>query len=59
MTFTDIQTICEAVRKTAVHENENERVEFAVAVKLIPYTKDVISVWVYCELPGRDDCYMS
>ena len=50
MTFTDIQTICEAVRKTAVHENESERVEFAVAVKLIPYTRDVISVWVYCKL---------
>ncbi len=45
--FTDVGAVVRAVRATNVHGNEDERVQFAIAVLVVPYTNDVCSVWVY------------
>ena len=45
--FTDIRDISESVKATHVHENEDDKVRFALGVRVFPYPNGVYSVWVY------------
>lgn len=45
--FTDIDSIIEAVQNTDVYENEDPTAEFALATYCHGYVTGVISVWIY------------
>jgi hypothetical protein len=45
--FTDMQSLCEAVRATDLHRIEHEGVQYALAVAVCPYANGVFSVWIY------------
>ncbi|XP_013408980.1 coiled-coil and C2 domain-containing protein 2A-like isoform X3 [Lingula anatina] len=47
MPFTEIQNIVESVHATGVWDNNNEGVEFALAVHIHAYPNSVLAVWVY------------
>ena len=47
MPFTDLKDIVETLRATHVHEDEDEGVRFALAVRVFAYPNRVYSVWVY------------
>jgi hypothetical protein len=45
--FTDIKSICAAIKESGVHHNDNRSVKFAVACKCFGYACNIVSVWVY------------
>eukprot|EP00949_MAST-11_sp_MAST-11-sp1_P002635 g2635.t1 len=45
--FTDIKSICAAIKESGVHRNDNRSVKFAVACKCFGYACNIVSVWVY------------
>ena len=45
--FTDLRDITETLKATHVHENEDENVRFALAVRVFAYPNRVYSVWIY------------
>jgi coiled-coil and C2 domain-containing protein 2A len=47
MPFTDLSDITETLKATHVHENEDEKVRFALAVRVFAYPNRVYSVWLY------------
>ncbi|KAG8591451.1 hypothetical protein GDO81_000189 [Engystomops pustulosus] len=47
MAFSDVRPLIEAVFSTGVHNNEVPNVEFALAVYVHPYPKNIYSVWIY------------
>lgn len=47
MSYTDQDTIADAVYATGVWENDSSGVDFALAVHIHPYPHNVLSVWVY------------
>lgn len=47
MTFTDLEACLAAVKATGLHRVEDEAVQYAVGVAVIPYPNDVFSVWIY------------
>ncbi|CAN2388550.1 protein localization to ciliary transition zone [Pristimantis euphronides] len=47
MAFSDVRPLIEAVYSTGVHNNEAPNVEFALAVYIHPYPKNIYSVWIY------------
>nr|DBA29304.1 TPA: hypothetical protein GDO54_009541 [Pyxicephalus adspersus] len=47
MAFTEVTPLIEAVYSTGVHNNEVPNVEFALAVYVHPYPKNIYSVWIY------------
>ncbi|XP_053560101.1 coiled-coil and C2 domain-containing protein 2A [Bombina bombina] len=47
MAFSEITPLIEAVYSTGVHNSELPSVEFALAVYVHPYPKNIFSVWVY------------
>ena len=46
-TFTDMEVIISGVRSIGLHKIEDETVQFAVSVAVIPYPNEIFSVWVY------------
>nr|XP_033804787.1 coiled-coil and C2 domain-containing protein 2A isoform X1 [Geotrypetes seraphini] len=47
MAFSDIRPLVEAVYSTGVHNTEVPNVEFALAVYVCAYPKNILSVWIY------------
>jgi len=47
VSFTDLDSLVDAVRRAGVHRVEDEAVQFAAAAIVVPYPNDVLSVWVY------------
>lgn len=47
MPYSDLGPLVEAVYSTGVHNTDAPSVEFAVAVYIHPYPKNVLSVWIY------------
>lgn len=47
MTFTDLDAALQAVKATGIHRIEDEAVQYAVGVAVIPYPNDIFSVWIY------------
>ena len=45
--FTDLTDLAFTLESTHVHENEDENVRFALAVKVFAYPNRIFSVWVY------------
>ncbi|XP_069488037.1 coiled-coil and C2 domain-containing protein 2A isoform X2 [Ambystoma mexicanum] len=45
--YSELRSIIEAVYSTGVHNSELPNVEFALAVYVHPYPKNVLSVWIY------------
>ena len=45
--YSDLETITEAVKATGVHRDRDPGVEFSLAVLVEPYPGSVMSVWVY------------
>lgn len=45
--FTDLSELSMTLKSTHVHENEEENVRFALAVRVFPYPNRIYSVWVY------------
>jgi hypothetical protein len=46
-TFTDLEVIISGIRNIGLHKIEDETVQFAVSVAVIPYPNEIFSVWVY------------
>jgi hypothetical protein len=46
-TFTDLEVIVSGVRSIGLHKIEDETVQFAISVAVIPYPNEIFSVWVY------------
>jgi hypothetical protein len=46
-TFTDLEVIISGIRSIGLHKIEDETVQFAVSVAVIPYPNEIFSVWVY------------
>ncbi|XP_006884601.1 PREDICTED: coiled-coil and C2 domain-containing protein 2A [Elephantulus edwardii] len=47
MAYSEVKPLVEAVYSTGVHNIEVPNVEFALAVYIHPYPKNVLSVWIY------------
>ncbi|XP_018423746.1 PREDICTED: coiled-coil and C2 domain-containing protein 2A [Nanorana parkeri] len=47
MAFSEVTPLIEAVYSTGVHNNVVPNVEFALAVYVHPYPKNIFSVWIY------------
>ncbi|XP_069876574.1 protein CC2D2B-like [Dipodomys merriami] len=47
MSYTDTQSIIDAVYQTGIHSSELPQTEFALAVYIHPYPNNILSVWVY------------
>ncbi|XP_047653935.1 coiled-coil and C2 domain-containing protein 2A isoform X1 [Phacochoerus africanus] len=47
MPYSEVKPLIEAVYSTGVHNIDAPNVEFALAVYIHPYPKNVLSVWVY------------
>lgn len=47
LSFTDIDAVLGAVKATGIHRVEDEAVQYALAVAVVPYPNDIFSVWVY------------
>ncbi|KAG8453520.1 hypothetical protein GDO86_000229 [Hymenochirus boettgeri] len=47
MAFSEVRPLIEAVYSTGVHITEVPTVEFALAVYVHPYPKNIFSVWIY------------
>lgn len=47
MAFSEVTPLIEAVYSTGVHNNVVPNVEFALAVYVHPYPKNIYSVWIY------------
>ncbi|XP_036994800.2 protein CC2D2B isoform X3 [Artibeus jamaicensis] len=47
MSYTDIQSIVDAVYQTGIHSSELPHTEFALAVYIHTYPNNILSVWVY------------
>ncbi|XP_036083416.1 coiled-coil and C2 domain-containing protein 2A isoform X2 [Rousettus aegyptiacus] len=47
MPYSDLGPLVEAVYSTGVHNTDAPSVEFALAVYIHPYPKNVLSVWIY------------
>ncbi|XP_050537512.1 coiled-coil and C2 domain-containing protein 2A isoform X2 [Daktulosphaira vitifoliae] len=45
--YSSTEQLIDAVKATGLHLNENEQVEFALAVYIHPYPNQVLSVWIY------------
>ena len=45
--FRSLDAIIAAVRATAVHEHEDDRVAFAVGCSVTPYPAGIMSIWLY------------
>ncbi len=45
--FTDIDEITEMIKSLCVHENKHPEVQFVFAVRAIPYTNQMISLWFF------------
>ncbi|XP_007948277.1 coiled-coil and C2 domain-containing protein 2A [Orycteropus afer afer] len=47
MAYSEVKPLIEAVHSTGVHSTDVPNVEFALAVYVHPYPKNVLSVWIY------------
>lgn len=47
MAYSELRPLVEAVYSTGVHNIDVPSVEFALAVYIHPYPKNVLSVWIY------------
>ncbi|XP_022422688.1 coiled-coil and C2 domain-containing protein 2A isoform X1 [Delphinapterus leucas] len=47
MPYSEVKPLIEAVYSTGVHNTDAPNVEFALAVYIHPYPKNVLSVWIY------------
>ncbi|XP_055963271.1 coiled-coil and C2 domain-containing protein 2A [Sorex fumeus] len=47
MAYSDMKPLVEAVYSTGVHNTDLPNVEFALAVYIHPYPRNVLSVWIY------------
>lgn len=47
MPYSEVKPLIEAVYSTGVHNTDVPNVEFALAVYIHPYPKNVLSVWIY------------
>jgi hypothetical protein len=47
MPYSEVKPLIEAVYSTGVHNIDVPNVEFALAVYIHPYPKNVLSVWIY------------
>lgn len=47
MPYSELKPLIEAVYSTGVHNINVPNVEFALAVYIHPYPKNVLSVWIY------------
>ena len=47
ITHSDASYILKSIEQTRIHDNENDKVEFALGVYIHPYPNDVLSVWIY------------
>ncbi|KAL0238933.1 hypothetical protein PCE1_004624 [Barthelona sp. PCE] len=47
LSYTDDETIIEAVKQLQIHQCDARTVEFAISIYAKPYLKNTISVWVY------------
>ena len=47
MPFTDLRDITDTLKAMHVHENEDEEVRVALAVRVFAYPNRVYSVWLY------------
>lgn len=47
MPYSEVKPLIEAVYSTGVHNIDAPNVEFALAVYIHPYPKNVLSVWIY------------
>lgn len=47
MSYTDVQSVVDAVYQTGTHSSEFPQTEFALAVYIHPYPNNILSVWVY------------
>ncbi|XP_052054878.1 coiled-coil and C2 domain-containing protein 2A isoform X2 [Apodemus sylvaticus] len=47
MPYSEVKPLIEAVYSTGVHNTDLPNVEFALAVYIHPYPKNVLSVWIY------------
>ena len=45
--FTDLNELSMTLKSTHVHENEDENVRFALAVRVFAYPNRIFSVWVF------------
>jgi hypothetical protein len=45
--YTDADDICDRVKASAVHETQHPEVQFIVAVRVVPYVNNVLSVWIF------------
>lgn len=45
--FTDLEAVIGAVKATGIHRIEDEAVQYALSVAVVPYPNDILSVWVY------------
>ncbi len=45
--FTCVVDIIEMVKVTGIHEARHPHVQFGLAVLCVPYSNNVLSVWVY------------
>eukprot|EP01105_Mastigella_eilhardi_P017353 TRINITY_DN398_c0_g1_i3.p1 TRINITY_DN398_c0_g1~~TRINITY_DN398_c0_g1_i3.p1 ORF type:complete len:1766 (-),score=437.07 TRINITY_DN398_c0_g1_i3:70-5367(-) len=53
MPYTSVDDVCAAVLRTGMHLREDRLVEYACAVRVVPYPCRVLSVWVYMALLQR------
>ena len=42
-----ISGVVEMLRTTGIHRIEDDGVQYALAVTVLPYASDILSVWVY------------
>lgn len=47
MPYSEVKPLIDAVYSTGVHNIDVPNVEFALAVYIHPYPKNVLSVWIY------------
>ncbi|XP_051020846.1 coiled-coil and C2 domain-containing protein 2A [Acomys russatus] len=47
MPYSEVKPLIEAVYSTGVHNTDVPNVEFALAVYIHPYPKNILSVWIY------------
>ncbi|KAM7157013.1 coiled-coil and C2 domain-containing protein 2A isoform 2-T2 [Molossus nigricans] len=57
MPYSELKPLVEAVYSTGVHNIDVPNVEFALAVYIHPYPKNVLSVWIYVASLVRNSSY--
>ena len=45
--YTDVEEAVKTVLETSIHENNDPKAEFAVAVHVVPYPNLICSIWIY------------